>query len=241
MCRQGLPLLLGMWAVASVMLLLGWRARAGAATMTTVVAYVLLLDQQLFGNNLYLLGLVGLLLTVADSSAVWSLDARRAGYRPRIPAWPVRLLMLQVTLVYLFAAAAKLNPVFLSGGMMAAMDGALAFPESWRVVSVMAPLSAAAVLVEIFIALGLWSARLRVPAVALGLGLHASIALFMGAVVELTIFMVVTTSLYVLFFEDRFPQPAAIGGVPDPLQVMPAQDGGGAAVSSPHSLRPHSR
>lgn len=202
---SAVPVFVMFWAVAAVALLLGYRTRIAGSVLTGVLGYVLLLDHQTFGNNHYLLTLVVLLLTVGDSGACLSMDARREGARETIPAWPVQLLKIQVTLVYGFAVVAKLNGEYVSGRVLSSVTtyGVIPIPDAWRIVAVMAGVAAASVLVETVLTFALWSPRLRTGAVLLGLGLHTSIVLFTGAVVELTIFAMVTTSLYLLFFDLR--------------------------------------
>src|SRR6185369_9344845 len=78
--------------------------------------------------------------------------------------WPILLLKLQLSIVYLFAALSKLNSQYLSGFMLAPnFRKSLMFPP--RVLSAFA---AASILVEVFLAFALWSMRLRKPAVING-------------------------------------------------------------------------
>ena len=79
-----LPLLIGVWCLAGVLLMLGWRTRTAALSSVVVIAYVLVVDQQAYSNHLYLMGLLCLLLAVSDCGARYSLDAlRRRGRRGR--------------------------------------------------------------------------------------------------------------------------------------------------------------
>ena len=103
--------------------LLGWvpdevqRARVLAGTM----AYWLALDENLYSNHAYLLVLVAFLLVLADAGATLSLDSR-LGWKTAstIPNWPLTLIRIQVSLMYLFTGLAKLNAVFLSGQILEA-------------------------------------------------------------------------------------------------------------------------
>ena len=213
---SAVPWLLTVWIVSALALAIGWRTRLAGWVLTCVLGYVLLLDHQLFGNNLYLLALVVFLLSLADSGACLSVDARLRGTRDSVPAWPVHLLKLQLSIVYGFAALAKFNIDFLSGSVMASVTrlGLVPIPDSWRIFPLMAGASIAAVLVEVFLAGALWSSRLRVLAVLFGVALHAGIVLFTGAVVELTIFAVITMSLYILFFDIPVSRKDTAAGAP---------------------------
>jgi hypothetical protein len=61
--------------------------------------------------------LMTLLLTFVESDAALSVRALLGHGRPQVIYWPVLLMKIQVSLVYFFAAVAKLNPVFLSGAL----------------------------------------------------------------------------------------------------------------------------
>ena len=99
--------------------MLGLRTRLCGTILTLSMAYTLFFDQQLYSNHLYLATLVVLLLTIADSAARWSLDARRLGRRDLILEWPTLLLKIQISIVYFYAALLKINPQYLSGTMIA--------------------------------------------------------------------------------------------------------------------------
>lgn len=82
--------------------------------------YVFLLDQANYLNHFYLISLISLLMCFIPANARWSVDA---ALRPRIrqvnvPSWPLLMLRLQLGLVYVFGAIAKLNPDWLRGEPM---------------------------------------------------------------------------------------------------------------------------
>ncbi len=198
--------------VVAVWLTLAVAFTAGAFTtvtgiaLTTLLAAVLLSDQQLYSNHLYLLiWLVGL-LTLARSGAALSIDALRGHGRTSIPAWPLVLLRLQVIVLYLFAGLSKINLVYLSGSVVAVSlrrEGPLAVPGDWRSFEVMAAVSALSILVEIGLALGLALPRWRRTAFVVGLGMHVGIALWFDPTLPLIIFAVMSLGPYALFLDDR--------------------------------------
>ncbi len=77
---QMLPGFIVSWLLAATAFVLGWKTRIAGAALTCAIGYTLLLDQQAYSNHLYLLFLIVLLLTIANSGAAISLDARAHGF-----------------------------------------------------------------------------------------------------------------------------------------------------------------
>src|SRR5688572_6287434 len=155
------------WVLAAMAFVIGWKTRIAGAVLACVIGYSLLLDQQLYSNHLYLLFLIVMLLTIADSGAAISIDARQAE-RASMPGWPIWLLKAQVSIVYIFSAIAKLTPQYLSGEVLTEslkQTGFFTVPMAWRVPVAMKLLAIVAIAMELFVGLGLWSRRLRVVAV----------------------------------------------------------------------------
>jgi hypothetical protein len=213
------------WVAAALAFTAGMRTRAAGAALAASIAFVMLLDQQLYSNHTYLLILVVGLLTLSDNGAALSVDAGRHGERRRIPAWPVVLLKMQLTIVYGFAAVAKVNVYYLSGSVLNAFwnrTGPFALPDALRRVEVLMPLALATVLVEMALAIGLWQARLRPMLFMIGFGMHVVIVVTMGPAVELTVFALTMFSMYVLFLDE--PPAYAVG-----KSVTPPRSAAGAA------------
>ena len=209
---QGLALMLtGIWVLSSLAFMLGWRSRISGSLLAATLAAVLFLDQQLYSNHLYLMVLVTALLTLADSGAAVSLDARRGRPRSETAGWLVWLLRLQVSIVYGFAALSKLNLPFLSGSVIASSlrrEGLLAIPADSRSAQPMLVLSVLAICLEALVAMGLWSNRWRPAAVVGGLALHVGITVWLLPTVQLLIFSMLMLPMYVLFL------PAVPGSLP---------------------------
>ena len=195
-------LLLVLWGVGGICFLLGWRTRSAGVLLTVVFAVQLVLDQQTYSNHLYLLTLVVGWLTVGDSGAALSVDARR---RPRatVPAWPVFLLQAQASVVYAYAALSKLTPDYLSGLALApfvplkAWTALIGLPAAATIVLLM---SWAAIPLEGLLAIYLWSPRHRVAAALLGVVLHIGmVAAIYRMRLDLTVFALVMWGLYLLF------------------------------------------
>lgn len=101
-------------ALASALIMAGVWYRAAAVVFAVAVTYVFLLDQARYLNHMYLICLVGFLLTVVPADRVWSLSHR--GSRDRaVPVWSLWLLRFQFGIVYIYAGVAKLNPDWLRG------------------------------------------------------------------------------------------------------------------------------
>jgi hypothetical protein len=100
----------------AAMIAVGLCHRVAAVAFALGMTWILLVDQTHYLNHQYLICLLALLLAVAPADAAGSIDAwRRGGARPRIPAWSVRLLQVQIAIVYVYAGVAKLDADWLSG------------------------------------------------------------------------------------------------------------------------------
>jgi vitamin K-dependent gamma-carboxylase len=198
--RAALPIFIGVWLIAAVAFALGWGTRLAGVALSCLTAFTLILDQQTYSNHFYLLVIIVVLLTIADSGAAWSVDAHRRGQRLDVPAWPVLLMKAQASMVYFFSALAKITPQYLSGDILMQ---SLKVPW-WggpRAMSVVAVLSIAS---ELFVACALWSSRVRVFAVVVGVGFHTLILLFLDSSrLALSIFALDMFAVYVVFFDAR--------------------------------------
>ena len=197
-------LTVGCWIVVAAAFAVGFRTTVAGILLTVMLAAVLISDQQAYSNHLYLLSLLTALLTVARTGSAISLDARHRGEAETVAAWPLYLIRIQVSIVYLFAALSKVNAVFLSGTVVAVTlrsEGPLAIPPEWRTFEVMAAVSLLAVLTELFLAAALWLPRWRRTAFVLGLGLHGGIAIWFIPTDALVVFTLIILAPYLLFLE----------------------------------------
>ncbi len=204
-------LLAGVWLAAALLLGIGFRARFAAAAIAGCIAYTLALDWQTYSNHLYLFGVLAGLLALAESSAVWSLDARFRGPRPLVAAWPLWLMQVQLSVVYLFAALTKLNGSFLGGEVIRQFlhPAALELASRWIDAQVLLVVFAVAtILTEFWLAAGLWLPRFRLATAVIGAGFHAVLVLTGGSVFgqpdpALALFALAMGALYVPFFARR--------------------------------------
>jgi hypothetical protein len=205
---KALPFFIAGWLAAAIAFTLGWKTRLFGALLFGLTGYTLLMDQQTYSNHLYLLMLIILLLTIADSGAIFSLDSRGRSMTHDIPAWPLLLLKIQATAVYGFSALAKMTPEYFCGTVLARnlrQPGFLAVPQSWRVPAAMSIVAVASIVVELFLALGLWFCRLHFIAILTCVVFHALlIATLNSHRVGLGIFAVEMIALYLLSIDASY-------------------------------------
>lgn len=97
--------------VAAVGMIIGWRYRITAMTFFLCFTYVELLDKSNYLNHYYFVSLVSFLMCLVPANAAFSLDARAnpAIRKTVVPAWTIRIIQLQLGIVYFFAGVAKLH------------------------------------------------------------------------------------------------------------------------------------
>lgn len=201
-----LPWFMAGWFLAAAFLCIGWFTRTAGTLLAALMIYVLVLDQQTYSNHLYLLILEVFFLVVGNSGAVSAVDARGQAEPRLVPAWPITLWKLQISIMYFYAAVAKLNKEFLEGEVLAMFwptTGALGFLASWRTPQLLQPLAWLSVALEFFLAGALWLRGLRKLALFLGISLHLGMVLMVSQENPLGIieFALATLPPYLLFFE----------------------------------------
>jgi predicted DCC family thiol-disulfide oxidoreductase YuxK len=192
---------LAIWMLACVSFALGFRTRVSGALLCACLAYQLAWDENLQGNNFYLMALIVFLLTVTDSGCSFSLDRWifRSGPQ-QVVRWSTLLPRLQISIVYFYSALVKLNPSFLAGHSIVTSTR---MPELLHQTWLPRGTAAATVGVEFFLALALWTPALRRTAFALGFLLHLGIFLGMDGrhTVAMFTFGITMLAPYLLFLE----------------------------------------
>lgn len=199
-----IPIFGSLWCLAAICLMVGYRTRLAGGALVLLVGYFLALDQQFYASHLYLMGLICLLVTIGESSAVMAVDTNRDGSRTVIPSWPVTLLKLQLSIVYFFGGITKINPTYLDGSVIYSnlrTTGFLAIPESWMTVGPMQFMAVGSIVTELFLSFAFWIASLRRLAMWIGTGFHLSILFWIAPdfVWELVVFLIQMFALYSLF------------------------------------------
>lgn len=206
--RVTIIVILVVWLVGGACFTVGYRTQISGTALAAAMTVGLLVDQQTYSNHLYLLAILVALLTMSRPGAQWSMDARSGSASGDSVLWPIVLMKLQVSIVYLFAAITKLNAEYLSGSVVAGQlgQGLIPFPADWKVGRVMMVVALASVTVELLIAGYLWHPRRRFVAVGAGVLLHGAIPLLMQPFVQLAVFSAIMLASYVLFI------PPEVGG-----------------------------
>jgi hypothetical protein len=192
------PILAWLTAALAIAAIVGWHTRIALAGLAASLGFMLALDQQIYRNDLWLLFLECFLLSLAGSGAAISLDARRAGGKDFVERWPVLLLKIQLSIVYAFSAMSKVNSSFLRGDIL---QSAIRFDD--LPLELLIALSIVAIGTEIFLAVGLWLAHTRRPAMLVGFLLHTSFVLLLNSGPILFAFGLEMLALYMLFPEVR--------------------------------------
>lgn len=128
----------------------------------------------------------------------------------RITSWAVRLMLVQLAIVYLWAAISKLTPLWLDGsalfiqvadGEVRGLIDAIGFGTVAKLVLVS----------ELALAALVWWRRAWLPALALGVGLHVGVEL-VG--LEIGLFSYLMFAVYLLVIPDRAFTAAARAAEP---------------------------
>jgi hypothetical protein len=182
---------IGVWALllsASAALTVGWHSRIAAACVYICLMTVLHRDTYVFNAGDGLLRIEALLIALAPSGAALSLDRRRTAgsfwdSQVRAP-WAIRLMQVQVSIIYLATVRDKLSGTTWNEGT--AVSYALRLADRQNV-PVPGWLSTNALLmnvatwgtlvVEIAIGVLVWNRRLRPWVLLAGVLLHLSILL----------------------------------------------------------------
>ena len=103
--------------VAAILLAVGLLTRVSAAVLCGSIAYVLLVERQIYVNHYYLLSCVAGLLVCLPAGRRFAIDAVLGIERTQhvFPRWQLWLIRFQLGIPYVFGAIAKLNYDWLHG------------------------------------------------------------------------------------------------------------------------------
>lgn len=231
-------LLLGAVYVAlvsgAISLVVGWHTRVAAVVVFVTLISLTRSNPYVFNAGDALLRLLAFYVMLAPSGAEWSLDRRRAGGpAPAVPAWPLRLLQIQVSVMYAGAAVAKLGGPPWRDGTAASYAARLPDLERFGVGDLLGRSRLAAelatygtVAIEGGLAVLIWWRRTRWFALAAGVLLHLSI----DASIRIGFFTLAVFVAYLSFADPAWVR-AALAARPHAL----------ARLVSPTSPRPATR
>jgi hypothetical protein len=182
---------IGVWAlllIASAALTVGWHSRVAAVCVFVCMMSVLRRDTYIFNAGDGLLRIEALFLALAPCGSALSLDRRRTAgsfwdSQVRAP-WVIRLMQVQVSIIYLATVRAKLSGATWNEGT--AVSYALRLPDlrnfpvpGWLTTNALLMNAATwgTLVVEIAIGVLVWNRRLRPWVLGAGVLLHLSILL----------------------------------------------------------------
>ncbi|MGE3316831.1 MAG: HTTM domain-containing protein [Planctomycetaceae bacterium] len=215
--------------VAGCFLTMGLQSRACSVLVWLVLASLHHRNPFLFNSGDTLLRVLGFWLMFAESGRAWSFDRLLRQARgvepdgePRVVAWPIRMMQLQVCWMYLSTGVWKAQgPLWRSG---LAVYYVLGLPElsNWplpafaRSVEFSMAATWGTLLVEIGLPFALWWRRYRYAAIGCGVAFHFGLEYCLNVAV----FQWIAIASMILFAETRSKAREAVvrrsGGSPEP-------------------------
>ena len=178
--------------LAACCLSLGWRTRIAAGVTLLCLTVLARTNPFIFNSGDTLLRHLALVIAVAPSGAALSLDRKRqtgtAWAFPFVPVWPLRLVQVQVAVMYAAAVMHKLGGVTWWDGTATAYPLRMPDVTRFSLTTLVTSSVAAAQLmtwgtlaVEAAIPLLVWNRRCRPWVLGAGVALHLSIDLTLRA------------------------------------------------------------
>jgi predicted DCC family thiol-disulfide oxidoreductase YuxK len=162
------------WVLLAIPVVIGWQARLAAIAAALTGAVMVVAGAEFFNNNhMYL-------TTVCMGLVAFSDCERFYAVRPRagLPdVWPRWLMRIQLSVVYGYAGLQKVNSEFLSGDALNAYMSMAVGPlapvaHALSGTAIVQPMAYTVVIVEIGMALLVWSKRTRAIVFGIALPLH---------------------------------------------------------------------
>jgi Vitamin K-dependent gamma-carboxylase len=180
------------WVVlllAAIALTAGWHSRLAAVVVFVMIQSFMQLDRWVMNGGDALISVEAMFLALASCGAALSLDQRRRtgsfwSAQTRAP-WVLRLLQVQMSLIYLVNVQAKLSgDPWLNGSAASYAWRAWPLFETPHWLASNALLTNAAswgtILIELALAVLVWNRRLRPWVLAAGVALHLAIMITMS-------------------------------------------------------------
>ncbi len=175
-------LAVGLLALSALALLVGWHTRVAAVLVAVLLLVIQRRDVYVLNSGDLLLRELAFFVALMPAGEVWSLDARRRGSSaPRAP-WGLRMLQIQVSVIYFFSVVAKLHGDTWQDGTAVGRAVQLGdlqrfvVPEAFATsITVSALLTYGTIVLEGALVFGLWLPRFRWVAMAAGISIHLGI------------------------------------------------------------------
>lgn len=221
-----LSILIG-WAVllvSAIALIVGWHSRLAAVLVFVLILSFQRRDPSVFNGGDAVVRIEALLLALSPCGAALSLDQRRrtgsfwSAQVRRI--WPVRLLQVQLSIIYLASVELKLNGQTWWQGT--AVSYALRLkdmqrfsPPEWFSTNalIMNAMTWGSLVIELSVAILVWNRRLRPWVLAAGVLLHLMIDIH----IQIGIFSYAMFTLYIAWVS-----PQTVQRLPETLKHAPA-------------------
>jgi tetratricopeptide (TPR) repeat protein len=238
--RAGLTFVYGLLAIVFALCAAGVALRVLVPLAAALYGYAYFVSQLDSYQHHYLMFLVLVVLAFVPSAPT----ERPPGRPPRLRSWALRLFLVQLGILYLWAAVAKVDPPWLDGTLLRwQIEGDLdpATPSRagsalvrWAATTLGFGFLAHAILaVELVLAIAIWQRRWWYVALPLGVGLHAGIELVDLDIGLFSYFMIAS---YLLVAPERALAPLADAAAraTAPLARLPilAVAGGGAVIAT---------
>lgn len=220
------------WAcLEAALLALGALVVAGIAARPALFLsglggiYLLLADRMRYHHHIYTLYVMALLLAFAPCDRSWARGRRFAPDDERTgPLWAMRLLQLQLSIIYLSSGGSKLlDADWRSGRVLADRlvrygNNAIAFGVPHAIVGFLRSpvggrlMATGALATELGLAVALWLPRTRRWAAWLGIAFHVTIDLTMG--VDIFSWLAILILYLFATYESPIGSPSAAPGPP---------------------------
>jgi hypothetical protein len=209
--------------VAAIAMLVGWHSRIAAVIVFVLVLSVERRSPWVFNSGDALVRIEAFLLAISPCGAALSLDERRRSgsfwSAQTRPNWPIRLLQIQLSIVYLAAVQTKLaGQPWLDG---TAVSYVLRIEDMKRIpvpqwlamnAPVMNAVTWGVLAIELALGILVWFRRFRPWVLTAGVLMHVTIDL----TVQIGIFSYAVLVLYL-----AWASPETLKGLPDRLRQLP--------------------
>ena len=216
---SGMYFYFGAMAICGLCVMIGYRYRLSLSVFTILWTGSYLMQKSYYNNHYYLLILLCLFMLCVPAHAYASVDAKRRNSLVSItcPRWCINIFIIQLWIVFTFAAVNKIYPGWTEGHFIRAALGSKT--DYWLIGGVLQKdwlqqaVIYGGILFDLLIVYFLLWKKTRVVAFIVSIGFH----LFNSIVFQIGIFPFLMIGLALLFFEPEairkkfFPKKPTLG------------------------------